>query len=78
MRSNDLPIEIYELVVEITRDGPRTTLVPVPYRVETGEAERVAVDHAAKPSDVASSTSSAGASSPCFSFRLVSSSRCAN
>ncbi|GAA5973372.1 hypothetical protein JCM11641_003098 [Rhodosporidiobolus odoratus] len=46
--TKDLPIVIYESVVEIVDNEPTPVFVPVPYEIETGEAERVAVDHVSK------------------------------
>ncbi|SGY69083.1 BQ5605_C004g02954 [Microbotryum silenes-dioicae] len=51
--SKQLPATIYESIVELGQGDQlaKTVLVPTPYEIETGEAERVAVDHVAKPSD---------------------------
>ncbi|GAA5868254.1 hypothetical protein JCM8547_002294 [Rhodosporidiobolus lusitaniae] len=46
----DLPVQIYESTIELVSDVPTSVFVPTPYEVETGEAERVAVDHVSKPS----------------------------
>jgi len=46
----ELPLTIYELNTEIIDNLPASLFIKAPYRVETGEAERIAVDHAAKPS----------------------------
>lgn len=55
----DLPVTIYESVTEIVDNQPQTKFIVAPYRVETGEAERVAVDHASK------STSAGAGDSAC-------------
>lgn len=49
---------IYESVVELTKDEPEISFIKAAYEIETGEAERVAVDHASKPSTTGNSTSS--------------------
>ena len=56
----DLPFRIYEALTEIVSNTPTTHYIPVLYKIETGEAERIAVDQAAKPSD-----SGAGGENPC-------------
>lgn len=45
----DLPLTIYESANEITDNQQVTVFIRAPYKVETGEAERVAVDHVNKP-----------------------------
>ncbi|GAA5979722.1 hypothetical protein JCM10908_003020 [Rhodotorula pacifica] len=45
----DLPLAIYESVVELVSGEAKPTFVPVPYEVVTGEAERVAVEGVSKP-----------------------------
>ncbi|POY76010.1 hypothetical protein BMF94_0733 [Rhodotorula taiwanensis] len=45
----DLPLAIYESVVELVAGEAKPTFVPVPYEVVTGEAERVAVEGVSKP-----------------------------
>lgn len=47
----DLPLVIYESATEIVDNNQETLFVVAPYKVETGEAERVAVDHVNKPTD---------------------------
>lgn len=44
----ELPVTIFESVTEIIDNAPQTKFIVAPYRIETGEAERVAVDHASK------------------------------
>ncbi|KAJ3343046.1 COP9 signalosome complex subunit 6 [Gonapodya sp. JEL0774] len=46
--SRDLPLSLYESIVDVVNGAPQTLFVKSPYRVETGEAERIAVDHVAK------------------------------
>ncbi|KAF8343770.1 maintenance of mitochondrial structure and function-domain-containing protein [Cantharellus anzutake] len=43
-----LPIKVYEAIVEIKDRQTRTAFVPVPEKIETGEAERIAVDWTAR------------------------------
>jgi COP9 signalosome complex subunit 6 len=53
----ELPIAIYETHVEMpdaqstAASGPAVFFRPASYHVETGEAERIAVDHTSKPPD---------------------------
>lgn len=56
--SKDLPVTIYESITEIISNQPQTKFIVAPYRVETGEAERVAVDHASKSSSAGTGDSS--------------------
>jgi COP9 signalosome complex subunit 6 len=53
--SQSLPIKVYEPTVEIRDRRSRTVFVDVPYTVETGEAERIAVDFTGKGSDQSAS-----------------------
>lgn len=46
--NGDLPIRVYESVVELVQGETANFFVPAGYRIETGEAERIAVDHASK------------------------------
>lgn len=48
-KEKDLPLAIYESVVELVAGEAKPTFVPVPYEVVTGEAERVAVEGVSKP-----------------------------
>lgn len=48
--SGDLPLSIYESIVEIVKGETRHFFVPAGYRIDTGEAERIAVDHVSKQS----------------------------
>ena len=61
--TKDLPVTIYETNVEIVNNEPVTVWVKASYEIETGEAERVAVDHASK-----STTSHMGSQSSRSSF----------
>ncbi|GEM09316.1 COP9 signalosome complex subunit 6 [Rhodotorula toruloides] len=47
--AKDLPVAIYESVVEIVADKPEPVFVNTPYEIVTGEAERVAVEGVSKP-----------------------------
>jgi len=46
--TKDLPISILESEVRVLNDQPTMIFVKVPYKIETGEAERIAVDHVAR------------------------------
>ena len=56
--NKDLPVTIYESITEIINNQPQTKFIVAPYRVETGEAERVAVDHASKSTSAGTGDSS--------------------
>ncbi|KAF9336860.1 COP9 signalosome complex subunit 6 [Podila minutissima] len=42
-----LPITVYESIVDIVDNQPQPMFIKAAYKVETGEAERIAVDHVA-------------------------------
>jgi len=44
----ELPISIYESELRVVDETPTQLFVKVPYRIETGEAERISVDHIAR------------------------------
>jgi COP9 signalosome complex subunit 6 len=44
----ELPITLYETEVKVVNDEPTLRFTKVPYKIETGEAERIAVDHIAR------------------------------
>jgi len=46
--TKDLPITIFESELHVIEDKPTTLFVKVPYRIQTGEAERIGVDHVAR------------------------------
>ncbi|CBQ68056.1 related to COP9 signalosome complex subunit 6 [Sporisorium reilianum SRZ2] len=46
--NGELPIRIYESVVELVQGETTNFFVPAGYKIETGEAEHIAVDHASK------------------------------
>jgi len=46
--TKDLPITILESELRMVQDQPTMVFVKVPYRIETGEAERISVDHVAR------------------------------
>lgn len=50
-----LPLTVYEPIVEIKDRQARTTFIEVPEKIETGEAERIAVDWTAKGGEGSSS-----------------------
>uniref|UniRef100_A0A0W0FAP3 COP9 signalosome complex subunit 6 n=1 Tax=Moniliophthora roreri TaxID=221103 RepID=A0A0W0FAP3_MONRR len=47
-KSQDLPFKAYEATVEIRERTSRSVFIEAPYTVETGEAERIAVDWTAR------------------------------
>jgi len=54
----ELPIFIYESELRILDDSPTHLFVRVPYKIETGEAERISVDHIARITTTGSGTGS--------------------
>jgi len=46
--TRDLPITIFESELHVIEDTPTLLFVKVPYRIQTGEAERIGVDHVAR------------------------------
>jgi COP9 signalosome complex subunit 6 len=44
----ELPIHIYESELRMVEEVPTHLFVKVPYKIETGEAERISVDHIAR------------------------------
>jgi len=46
--TKDLPITIFESELHMVEDNPTLLFVKIPYKIETGEAERISVDHIAK------------------------------
>jgi len=46
--TRDLPITIFESELHVIQDQPTMLFVKVPYRIQTGEAERIGVDHVAR------------------------------
>ncbi|GAM25460.1 hypothetical protein SAMD00019534_086350 [Acytostelium subglobosum LB1] len=46
--SKDLPIKIFESEVHIVNEQPATLFVKTTYKIQTGEAERIGVNHIAK------------------------------
>eukprot|EP00026_Physarum_polycephalum_P011878 Phypoly_transcript_12126.p1 GENE.Phypoly_transcript_12126~~Phypoly_transcript_12126.p1 ORF type:complete len:283 (+),score=52.41 Phypoly_transcript_12126:62-910(+) len=46
--TKDLPITIFESELHVVQDQPTMLFVKVPYRIQTGEAERIGVDHVAR------------------------------
>ncbi|KDN43673.1 Mov34-domain-containing protein [Tilletiaria anomala UBC 951] len=49
--SGELPLSTYESTVEIVHGETKMFFVPTGYRIDTGEAERVAVDFASRPAE---------------------------
>jgi len=54
-QTKELPVTIYESLISIVNEQPTWFFVKVPYKIETGEAERIAVDHVAKINPTGSS-----------------------
>lgn len=52
----EFPIDIYESIIDMVDENTRLAFVKSSYKVETGEAECIAVDHVAKPSSSSSDT----------------------
>jgi COP9 signalosome complex subunit 6 len=48
--AKEFPVDIYESIIDIVDEHTRLVFIKSSYKVETGEAERIAVDHVAKPS----------------------------
>lgn len=46
--AKDLPVAVHEALAQQGKGGPSLSLVALPFHIETGEAERVSVDHVAK------------------------------
>lgn len=46
--AKDLPVAVHEALAQQGKGGPSFSLVALPFHIETGEAERVSVDHVAK------------------------------
>jgi len=49
--TRELPIAVYESGVEIINGSPNITFTRTSYKIETQEAERIAVDHVAHVTD---------------------------
>jgi len=49
--AKDLPIVVFESYLEISGENRKMSFVEIPYKIETGEAERLAVNHVANLSD---------------------------
>lgn len=48
--NKELPIAVYESIIDIIDGQAQTLFVRTQYKIATGEAERIAVDHASRPS----------------------------
>jgi COP9 signalosome complex subunit 6 len=48
--AREFPVTIYESTIDVVEGNMRFVFIKAPYKVETEEAERIAVDHVAKPS----------------------------
>jgi len=54
----ELPINVYESELRMISDTPTQLFVKVPYKIETGEAERISVDHIARITTTGGSSTS--------------------
>jgi COP9 signalosome complex subunit 6 len=45
--SKNLPITVYESIIDLIDGQAQTMFIKSQYKIETGEAERIAVDHVA-------------------------------
>jgi len=52
----DLPVTIFESELHMVQDKPTMLFVKAPYKIETGEGERISVDHIAKVSTSGTNT----------------------
>ncbi|KAI9332260.1 COP9 signalosome complex subunit 6-like protein [Pilaira anomala] len=52
----EFPVDIYESVIDMVDGSTRLVFIKSTYKVETGEAECIAVDHVAKPSSSSNDT----------------------
>ncbi len=59
-RTNQLPIFIYESMIEIEEGATKVLYSPVTYTLATEEAERIGMDHIARVSIAGAKESSAG------------------
>ncbi len=50
-RARELPVAVFESEVQVARDAAALVFVRSAYKIETGEAERIAVDHVAHARD---------------------------
>ncbi|KAI8889415.1 COP9 signalosome subunit 6 [Backusella circina FSU 941] len=48
--AREFPVTIYESIIDVVEGNMRVVFIKASYKVETEEAERIAVDHVAKPS----------------------------
>lgn len=58
-RTNKLPVNIFESLIEIIEEQPKVLFTSVPYTLATEEAERIGVDHIARSSVAGSAQTSA-------------------
>eukprot|EP01104_Vermistella_antarctica_P020537 TRINITY_DN8822_c0_g1_i1.p1 TRINITY_DN8822_c0_g1~~TRINITY_DN8822_c0_g1_i1.p1 ORF type:complete len:351 (-),score=78.01 TRINITY_DN8822_c0_g1_i1:78-1130(-) len=62
-QTRELPISLYESEMHIIEDKPTLVFSRIPYKIETGEAERIAVDHVARVSSAGGTVESSKLSS---------------
>jgi len=63
--TKELPIEVFDTELHMVNNEPTMLFVKVPYKIQTGEAERIGVDH------VAHVTPSGGADGSQFNAHMV-------
>eukprot|EP00794_Sanderia_malayensis_P010995 gene10995-12158_t len=61
LKTSELPISIFESVIDLVDNEPRMLFVDVPYTLATEEAERIGVDHVAKVSSAGNTDISSAA-----------------
>lgn len=54
--AREFPVNIYESMFDLVEGHTRLVFIKSTYKVETGEAECIAVDHVAKPSTSSTDT----------------------
>jgi len=59
-------VTLYECEVRVGNEAPSLTFVPASYTVETGEAERIAVDHVTRVVENGANSSSAQRALQCI------------
>lgn len=68
---NEIPISIYESQLKVVNDEPTTIFVKIEYKIESGDAERLAVDHIARFSSGSTSILNLHLQSMCNSIKML-------
>lgn len=68
---NEIPINIYESQLKVVNDEPTTIFVKIEYKIESGDAERLAVDHIARFSSSSTSVLHLHLQSMCNSIKML-------